>query len=138
MTWHYLNQTQIVTTVPSGMIGFVYLIHDLPNDMLYVGKKLAITTKKMPPLKGKKNKRLSRIQTDWQDYYGSSQRLNDMINAFGQDQFTRTILHWCPNKNTMSYLEAREQFDRNVLHDARYYNGIIHCRVSARGLDGKV
>ena len=136
MNWIY--QGQPVLTVPPHAVGFVYLIHDLPNDMLYVGKKLAITTKKMPPLKGKKNKRHKLVDTDWQDYWGSSVRLTDMIAAFGQDQFTRTILHWCANKNTMSYLEAREQFDRNVLQDARYYNGIIHCRVSARGLDGKV
>ena len=29
----------------------------------------------------------------------------------------------------MSYIEAREQFDRRVLETDEYYNGIINCRV---------
>ena len=29
----------------------------------------------------------------------------------------------------MSYLEAKEQFDREVLLKDDYYNGIINCRI---------
>ena len=132
MIW--FKDGKVVDEVPEGMIGFVYLIHDLPNDMLYVGKKLAITTRKLPPLKGKVNKRHRKVETDWRSYYGSSERLNDMIMAFGHSQFHREIIHWCRNKNEMSYLEAKEQFARGVLHDDTYYNGIINCRITGRGL----
>lgn len=121
-------------SIPEGMIGFVYIIHDLPNSMKYVGKKLAITTRKQPPLRGNKNKRHKQVETNWRDYYGSSERLCDMVAAFGPQQFEREIIHWCRNKNEMSYLEAKEQFDRRVLHDDTYYNGIINCRITGRGL----
>ena len=29
----------------------------------------------------------------------------------------------------MSYLEAKEQFDRGVLLSDKYYNGIINCKI---------
>lgn len=130
--WHYLDEP--FTETPEEYAGFVYLISDLNNDMLYVGKKLFWTTTKLKPLKGKKNKRHRRAASDWQDYYGSSERLTEMVNAFGKEEFYREILHLCENKNTLSYLEAKEQFDRDVLLDDRYYNGIINCRVNSRGL----
>ena len=134
MNWMYKGEPML--EMPTNCIGFVYLITDHKNNMLYVGKKLAITTRKLPPLKGKKNKRHKRIDTDWQTYWGSSDKLTAQRVLDGAQHFSREILHLCANKNTMSYLECKEQFDRNVLMDDQYYNGIIHCRVSARGLDG--
>ena len=35
----------------------------------------------------------------------------------------------CPSRGVMSYLEAKEQFDRRVLETDEYYNGIINVRV---------
>jgi hypothetical protein len=35
----------------------------------------------------------------------------------------------CHGRGEMSYLEAREQFDRRVLESDEYYNGIINVRV---------
>lgn len=130
--WYY--QDKQFTETPDEYEGFVYLIHDLMNDRLYIGKKLFWTTTKLKPLKGRKNKRHRRTATDWQEYYGSNDQLKEMVAAFGPDHFYREILHLCPNRNTMNYLEAREQFDRNVLFDDRYYNGIINCRITRRGL----
>ena len=130
--WRYQNQD--FTVAPTEYQGFVYLIHDLNNNMMYIGKKNFWTTKKLPPLKGKKNKRHSRVESDWQDYYGSSERLNLMVNAFGKDSFSRTILHLCSNKTMMSYWETKTQFELNVLHDPMYYNEFISCRINAKGL----
>jgi hypothetical protein len=38
-------------------------------------------------------------------------------------------LHLCMSKGEMSYLEAKEQFDRDVLLSSEYYNGIINCKI---------
>ena len=126
--WYHNNN--IVTEMPDGKIGFVYLITNLANRRKYIGKKLAITTVKLKPLKGKTRKRHVRRETDWQTYWGSSTYLLDDIALQGESQFHREILFFCDTKTEMSYIEAREQFARCVLHTDEYYNGIIHCRVN--------
>ena len=132
MSWYYNNE--LITTAPEEYVGFVYEIHDTLNQKYYIGKKLLWRTKKLPPLKGRKNKRHRRIETDWQTYWGSSELLNSVRAEIGDQHFRRKILYWCANKNQMSYFETREQFSRDVLFKDEYYNGIISCRISSRGL----
>ena len=132
MTWYYNNKP--VTTAPEEYVGFVYEILDSLNQKRYIGKKLMWTTKKLPPLKGKKNKRHKRIETDWQSYYGSSDKLNAERKVTGNQHFKRKILIWCANKNQMSYHETRLHFELEVLLKDEYYNGIISCRITNRGL----
>ena len=122
-------QNKIVETLPEGCEGFVYLITNLTNDRKYIGKKLAKFKTTKPPLKGKKNKRRGTKESDWREYYGSSDRLNADVAALGADKFTREILYLCKGRGEMSYIEAREQFDRRVLETDDYYNGIINVRV---------
>jgi hypothetical protein len=127
MLWTY--QGKIVEEIPEGCIGFVYLITNVTNDRKYIGKKLAQFKKSRPPLKGKKNKRKYTVESDWRDYWGSSDRLNEDVTALGKENFTREILYLCKSRAEMSYIEAREQFDRRVLETDEYYNGIINVRV---------
>ena len=51
------------------------------------------------------------------------------MTELGEDKFTREILYICKTRGVMSYLEAREQFERRVLESDEYYNGIINVRV---------
>jgi len=127
MEWKYNDI--LVDELPEGCEGFVYLITNLTNDKKYIGKKLARFKKTKPPLKGKKNKRRSTIESDWRDYWGSSDRLNEDVALLGPLNFTREILYYCTSRSELSYLEAREQFDRKVLETDEYYNGIINVRV---------
>ncbi len=127
MSWTYQNQ--IVEEIPEGVIGFVYLITNLKTGQKYIGKKLAQFKRTKPPLKGKKLKRRSVVESDWRDYWGSSDRLQADVQALGPEQFTREILYYCTSKAEMGYIEAREQFDRRVLESDEYYNGIINVRV---------
>lgn len=127
MQW--THQGKIVESIPDEYTGFVYLITNLTNNQKYIGKKLAKFTRSKPPLKGKKRKRKTLVESDWQTYWGSSDRLNADVLALGQDKFSREILYFCTSKAEMSYIEAREQFDRRVLETDEYYNGIINVRV---------
>ena len=127
MQWTY--QGNIVEEIPEGKLGFVYLITNLTTGQKYIGKKLAQFKRTKPPLKGKKLKRRSTVESDWREYWGSSDRLNADVAALGPENFTREILYYCTSKAEMSYIEAREQFDRRVLETDEYYNGIINCRV---------
>jgi len=127
MSWTYRGKE--ITEIPDEYEGFVYLITNLTNNQKYIGKKLAKFKTTKPPLKGKKNKRRGTKESDWKTYYGSSDRLNADVAALGEDKFTREILYLCKGRGEMSYIEAREQFDRRVLETDEYYNGIINVRV---------
>jgi hypothetical protein len=130
--WTYQNE--IVEEIPEGYIGFVYLITNLQTGQKYIGKKLAQFKRTKPPLKGKKLKRRSIVESDWRDYWGSSDRLNADVQSLGPENFTREILYLCKSKAEMSYLEAREQFERRVLESDDYYNGIINVRVGGSNI----
>ena len=110
-------------------VGFVYIITDLINDKKYVGKKLFESKRTLPPLKGKTRKRKVTKESDWMSYYGSNEALMLLVETDGAEFFRREILHLCHSRGEMSYLEAKEQFDRGVLLSDDYYNGIINCKI---------
>jgi hypothetical protein len=127
MSWTY--QGKPVESIDDEYEGFVYLITNLKTNQKYVGKKLAKFKTTKPPLKGKKNKRRGYKESDWREYWGSSDRLNADVQQLGEENFSREILYFCKSRAEMSYIEAREQFDRRVLETDEYYNGIINVRV---------
>ena len=142
MTWLYNDLP--VDELPEDCVGFVYLITNLTNDRKYVGKKLAKfsrTTTKTVTLKNgtkKKKKIRSKIDSDWLEYYGSSNELNKDVEALGKDNFRREILYFCKSKAECSYIEAREQFARRVLETTDYYNNNIMCRIHGSHIIGKL
>jgi len=129
VTYQWTYEGNVVDELPEGCEAFVYLITNTVSGMLYVGKKLAKFKTTKPPLKGKKNKRRGTKESDWKEYFGSSDRLNADVEELGKDSFKREIIHMCPTRGIASYLEAREQFERRVLETDDYYNGIINVRV---------
>ena len=142
MTWIYQNQ--LVETLPKDCVGFVYMITNLTTNRKYIGKKLAKfskTTYQTVKLKNgtKKRKKVkSKIDSDWQQYYGSSPNLTEDINQLGNTNFKREILYYCRSKAECSYIEAREQFSRRVLESDDYYNGHIQVRVHGSHINGKI
>jgi len=142
MTWLYQNTP--VETLPESCVGFVYLITNNLTGRKYIGKKLAKfskTTYRVVKQKNgiKKKKRIrSKIDSDWQQYYGSSAELSADIEQLGTHNFTREILFYCASKSECSYIEAREQFSRRVLESQDYYNGHIQVRVHGRQILNKI
>ena len=133
MQWTYKKKP--VETLPEECIGFVYIITNITSGRKYIGKKLAKfakTTYKVVQLKNgtkKKKKIRSKVDSDWKDYYGSSDALTKDVDTLGTDNFSREILFYCTSKAECSYIEAREQFKHKVLESADYYNGHIAVRV---------
>lgn len=131
--WIYHGQP--IQSLPDDCVGFVYVITNLQTNRKYIGKKLAKFTKtsyKMHTQKNgiKKRKRIrTQVDSDWKDYYGSSNELLKDIESIGRGWFRREILHLCASKAICSYIEAREQFERRVLESNDYYNGHIQVRV---------
>jgi hypothetical protein len=142
MVWLYENTE--ITQLPEDCVGFVYLITNKVTGRKYIGKKLAKfskTTYKVVKLKNgnKKRKKIkSKIDSDWQLYYGSNDQLNRDILAQGADNFTREILFYCKSKAECSYVEAREQFAHRVLESDDWYNGQIVCRIHGSHIKNKI
>ena len=131
----YMNDIEF-TDAPDDIEGFVYVITDKRNDKKYVGKKKFWSVTRKPPLKGKTRKRVVRKESDWMKYYGSSELVNQLLVEHGEDNFHREIIHLCKTKGEMSYLEAKEQFDRNVLLNDDYYNEFIGCKIHSKHVTG--
>jgi len=136
-----LNDGAVIEEISDEYVGFVYLITNIQTGRMYVGKKLAKfkTTKiKNVTLKSglKKKKKVTEYKdSDWKTYYGSSKELLEDVSNLGSENFRREIIHFCKTKGTLSYMEAREQFDRRVLENGdKFYNGQIMCRVNATHL----
>jgi hypothetical protein len=133
MSWTYQNI--LLETLPEDCVGFVYLITNNISGRKYIGKKLAKfakTTYKVVKLKNgtkKKKKIRSKVDSDWQEYYGSNLELHADVLKLGKENFSREILFYCKSKSECSYIEAREQFNHKVLESKDYYNGQISVRV---------
>lgn len=133
MSWLYNNEP--VEQLPEDCVGFVYLITNLTNGRKYIGKKLAKfskTTYRTVKLKNgnkKKKKIRSKIDSDWRDYWSSSDELKRDIAQLGIENFRREIMYFCRSKSECSYIEAREQFSHRVLESTDYYNGHVQIRV---------
>lgn len=140
--WIFENNE--ITELPEDCVGFVYNITNLTTGRMYIGKKLAKFSKtkyQTVTLKNgtkKKKKIKSKVDSDWLDYYGSSNELNKDVEALGKENFKREILFFCKSKAECSYIEAREQFTRRVLESTDYYNNNIMCRIHGSHILGKI
>lgn len=142
MTWLYNGMP--ITDLPEDCVGFVYVITNRQTGKKYIGKKLSQFSKtqyRVVKLKNgtKKRKKIkSKIESDWKEYFGSSDLLNKDIELIGREWFRREILHFCKSKSHCSYLEAKEQFERCVLESDQYYNNQISVRVHGSHINGKL
>lgn len=113
--------------------GFVYKITKLnavdDEKYYYIGCKQLQKKVTKKPLKDKKRKRIEYKESDWKNYWGSSKELLAEIETYGEENFSREILHLCESKYDMKLLECIEQFKHNVLLDDRAWNGIINIRL---------
>lgn len=133
----WLYNERIFTSADIGdFSGFVYIIRDRESNRAYIGKKTFWFRTTLPPLKGTKRKRKKVVESDWQSYYGSNKAIQQLVAKHGQDRFSREILHLCRSSSEMSYLEAKLQFEHDVLLDDSFFNDYIQCRVAGKHVKG--
>jgi hypothetical protein len=125
-TGHWNISCEPINELP---YGFLYIITNTTTNRKYIGKKQIFRTVKRPPLKGKKNKRHIKMETDWKLYTSSSNELNEDILIIGKEYFKFEIVRWCHSKSELAYYEAKMQFECDVLLTDDYYNGIINLRI---------
>lgn len=133
--WYYNNKPfEPDDEFLQDFVGFVYQITERDTGKKYIGKKFFWSTRKLPPLKGQKRRRTKKVQSDWQNYYGSSEELKLLVEQNGQDGYYREIIRLCRSKGDCSYYEAKAQFDNDVLFRDDYYNEFIGLKIHSKHL----
>lgn len=136
MSWYYEGR-ELTSDDLVGMAGFVYEIHDLDTDRIYVGQKKASSRRKVNPTRKNGLKRPRRVtsESDWQEYWGSNEELKKLVSEHGPDRFRRVVLRLCKTKAEMSYYEMREQIMRDVLlKPDRYFNRFVGGKIHGNHL----
>ena len=137
--WIYKNECLEVE--PEEYFGFTYLITDLKNKKIYVGKKqfahktkkkLSKKAKQLPENKGKRVLKGTK-NSGWLSYYGSSKELNEQVKLLGENNFKREILEFAISKSDLTLKEIEPQVKFNVLR-VNSYNLWIGGKVYRRHL----
>ena len=128
--WYYNNEP--FDTTPEEFQGFVYLITEIDTNKKYIGKKNFWKPKTLPITKKRKRRVRTRVESDWREYTGSSEKVITLVESRGLDKFKREILHLCKTEGEMSYYEAKLQFQYDVLLSDEYFNEFIGCKIHSR------
>ena len=110
-------------------VGFVYLITNTETGKKYIGKK---RFKKVQTYQKNKKKRRRMVESDWKEYTGSNDQLNEDV-ANGHT-IRKEILHLCTSLGWCSYYETLEILQRNAIQDDAYYNNWVSCKIHRKHL----
>lgn len=130
MTWLYNGKVFTSEDIQDNL-GFVYVITNLKTSRMYIGQKKFYKSKTFQK-NGKRRRKM--VESDWKDYYGSSQTLQEDVKAIGPELFYRNIIHLCKSKGEMNYLELREQVINDVLLNDLFYNDYVGSRIHRKHL----
>lgn len=136
--WLYKG-SQLPENVENDYIGFVYKITNKTNGKFYIGKKNFQLNKRkklgkkalasLPVTRGRKPSSIvSKVNSGWREYWGSSKPLLEDIKNIGEDKFIREILVLCSTKKQLTYFEFHFQAKYDVLFTSDSYNDTIQGR----------
>jgi hypothetical protein len=128
--WYYNDKE--FNDIPEEYQGFVYEIEELDTGKKYIGKKNFWKPKTLPANSKRKRRVRTQVESDWREYYGSSKEVQLLVESKGTSNYKRRILRLCKTKGEMSYYEAKEQFDKDVLLSDEYYNEFIGCKIHSK------
>jgi hypothetical protein len=99
--------------------GFVYCITDLTTGKRYIGRKYFVHSRK------KKGKRV-KFDSDWKDYYGSSETVNKLVEVHGRENFKREIVCLGKTRGEVNFGEVLAQVLVGVLESEDWLNESIN------------
>lgn len=131
--WYYKKKKLNLEDIPVDAYAFIYLITS-KDGKIYVGRKVLnfcrkkkLTKKeKLLPGNARKKYKIECNESNWQQYYGSSDDLQLDIVTFGEKYFKREILLFTFNKTDTSFYELYFQIKYNVMF-VDSYNRHLAC-----------
>lgn len=109
-THHWVGKTP----KPDKFWGFIYLITNNISGRKYIGRK-QYHFERMIKVAGRSRRKKTILPSGWEYYTGSCKELNKDIKKFGKENFTFTILYQCSSRSMLNYMEAKVQFQLDVL-----------------------
>jgi hypothetical protein len=134
LNWLYKNnEVYSLEDIPQNTFGFIYITTHIPTGKKYLGKKSIyhnvkkkLTKKELaeqPITRGRKSTTTTiQKESDWKTYYGSEEFIKQKIKDKKQEEFTREILVFVPNKKLLTYYECKYQFIHSVLESNEWLN----------------
>jgi len=133
MESHWFYKRKVLNEPPENMHGFVYIIFNKINDKKYIGRKYFYSIRRVKK-KGSTRRRVTKKESDWKQYIGSSKSLISDIEKYGKDNFSFHIISLGETKGQVNYLEENFQHKFDVLtsHNSEgekeFYNDSIGNR----------
>lgn len=134
MTWAYKNKSETtsitaLSDIPSDYskaIGFIYLIKQKSTNKKYIGRKMFYENKTVQ--KNKIKKKIKK-ETNWLNYWSSSQTLISLVEEIGEDDFDREILVFCMSRSQMIYSEECLLYHYDAMLDVSWFNDNIRSKI---------
>jgi uncharacterized protein YlzI (FlbEa/FlbD family) len=132
--WLYNDKwIESIEDFPENTFGFIYITTHIPTGKKYLGKKSLyhnvkkkLTKKELaeqPVTRGRKSTTQTiQKESDWKTYFGSEEFIKQKIKEGKQEEFTREIIHFVPNKKLLTYFECKYQFQLGVLESNEWLN----------------
>ena len=113
--WNWSSDFEPLGT--KGYIGFIYVIQDIVNKKLYLGKKQYRGT-------GKINKGQ---ESNWRWYISSSKELSESIKINGKNKFVFVAIEQYKTKGGLSYAESWSlMYAQTPVYSEKWYNVLIN------------
>jgi len=145
MKWLYEGEEiSSLDDMPEDVFGFIYEVTHIPTGKKYLGRKQLIYTRKRKIGKretqklkdekkanGEKNwwivpkYKYVKKESDWKDYYGSAESVQDLLTEGTEKDFKREILDFAYHKKQLNYKETKLLYVREVLEKDEYLNSNI-------------
>ena len=145
MKWLYEGEEiSSLDDMPEDVFGFIYEVTHIPTGKKYLGRKQLIYTRKRKigkreTQKLKDEKKASgeshwwitpkykyvKKESDWKDYYGSAESVQDLLTEGTEKDFKREILDFAYHKKQLNYKETKLLYVREVLEKDEYLNSNI-------------
>lgn len=101
----------------AGEFGFIYLIHDTCNDMMYIGKKQFRGS-------GKLNKG---VESNWKWYTSSCKALQEAIKTYGKEMFKFYVIEQYKIRGTLGYAETWSLMHcETPANRNKWYNSLVN------------
>jgi len=95
--------------------GFVYRITCSTTNRSYIGRKYFWQKRKPRNTGATTKRRRVTSESNWRNYFGSSDELKADVAKYGRDAFTREILSLHETPGRVNYEETRQLFLHDVL-----------------------
>ena len=133
MESHWFYKGELLNEPPENMHGFVYIIFNKTNNKKYIGRKYFYSIRRVKK-KGSTRRKVTRKESDWKQYVGSSKNLIRDIEKYGKENFSFHIISLGETKGQVNYLEENFQHKFDVLTsynsegEKEFYNDSIGNR----------